>query len=174
VDDAGDVLEVRRCTQPEDSLLAFLRFQNLPNAASSWMVDAEMFDCIGVFDPELAILEDWEMSLRIARFCNPISISEPLSQYRVHAGNRSRDLDLHIAPGFRALNRLFADETLPVEIRSREREVYARFFAMLCGGAFRARRWRACLYWGSRAVWNDPRMMVYIASLPVRRVRRAR
>jgi glycosyltransferase involved in cell wall biosynthesis len=172
VDDELRVLRVRRCTQPRNILLTFLRFQNLPNAASTWVVAREMFDRMGMFDTELAILEDWEMSLRIARYCNPICIPEPLSMYRVHPGNRSRDLDIHVAPGYHVLERLFADPTLPEDIRTHEREIYARFYTMLCGGAFKVRRWGACAWWGFKAVRTDPTMLAYIGALPARRVAR--
>lgn len=172
VDDELNVLYVRRCFQPQDNLLTFLRFQNMPNVASTWMVEREKLIEIGMFDEQLAILEDWELSLRIARHCNPVCIPEPLSRYRVHPGNRSRDLDLHVAPGFRVLDRLFSDPTLPPQIAARRREIYARFFTMLCGGAFKVRRWRACAYWGARAAITDPRMLGYAAALPLRRLRR--
>ena len=170
VDDSFNVLQERRCTQPDDTLLTFLRFQNLPGVASTWLIAREAFDEMGWFDPELTILEDWDISIKAARFCNPISMPEPLTLVRVHPDNRSRNLDIHIAPGFRVLGRLFADPDLPDPIRRRKREIYGRFYTMLCGGAFRARRWRDCAYWGARAVRTDPRMLGYIVAMPVRRL----
>ncbi len=172
VDDSGSVLEVRRCVQPANTLLEFLRFRNMPAAMSTWVVKREMFDRMGVFDTELEILEEWDMSLRIARYCNPISIAEPLARYRVHPGNRSRNLDIHIEPGFRVLARLFSDATLPAEIHAHKAEIYGRFYTMLSGGAFKVRRWRDCAYWGARALRTDPRMVGYMVALPARRVRR--
>jgi glycosyltransferase involved in cell wall biosynthesis len=163
---------LRRCVPVADPLLTFLRFQNLPNAASSWIVKRDLLQDIGGFDPDLVILEDWEFSLRLARYANPLCIDEPLTLYRVHPGNRSRDLGLHIAPGFTVLGRLFSDPTLPAEIRAHEREIYARFYTMLCGGALRVGRWRTCLYWGLRALRTDPRMIGYMAAMPIRRLRR--
>ena len=173
VDNDLQRLSLSRCLPVDSPLLAFLRFQNLPNAASSWIVKRELLDRIGGFNTALIILEDWEFSLRIARFGNPLCIAEPLTLYRVHPGNRSRDLDIHVKPGFIVLASLFSDPTLPPEIRKREREIYGRFYAMLCGGAFRVGRWRACVYWGLRALRSEPRLAGYIAATPVRRMRRA-
>jgi glycosyltransferase involved in cell wall biosynthesis len=174
VDDQLNVLWLKRCTQPENLLLTFLRFQNMPNAPSSWIVDREKLSEIGNWDADLAILEDWEFSLRMARYCNPVCLPEPLSMYRQHPGNRSQELDIHIAPGFRVLGRLFADPTLPAEVRDREREAYARFYTMLCGGALRTNRWSTSAHWGLKAVRTDPRMLSYIAAMPLRRLRRRR
>lgn len=172
VNDQLRPLKLRRCLPVEDPLLSFLRFQNLPNAASSWIVRRETLERIGGFDTSLEILEDWEFSLRLARYANPLCIPEPLTLYRVHPGNRSRNLDIHITPGFRTLGRLFADPDLPEAVRSHEREIYARFYTMLCGGAFRVHRWGACARWGLRALATDPHMIGYMSALPVRRVTR--
>jgi len=172
VDDDLTPRSLRHCLQPENLLLSYLRFQNLPNAASSWVVRRSLLDQIGGFDTGLAILEDWEFSLRLARFANPLCIDEPLSLYRVHPGNRSRDLDLHIQPGLLVLERLFADPTLPQDVRIHEREIYARFYTMLCGGALKVRRPLAVIRWGALALRTDPRMLAYMAALPLRRLRR--
>jgi hypothetical protein len=118
------------------------------------------------------ILEDWEFSLRLARYANPLCIEEPLTLYRVHPGNRSRDLDIHIAPGFTVLDRLFTDPTLPPAVKQHQREIYARFYTMLCGGAFRVHHWRSCLYWGVRALRTDPAMIGYMLATPIRRIGR--
>jgi len=172
VDDRLRPLEVRRCFQPDDSLLTFLRFQNLPNAASTWVIQRGALERFGMFDASLAILEDWDISIKAARHCDPISIEEPLSLYRVHPGNRSRNLEIHIAPGLRILSRLFADPALPQHIRDREREIYARLYTMFAGGALRAGERRACARWGLRAVRTDPRALGYLGALPIRRARR--
>lgn len=172
VDDELRPLKLRRCVPVDDPLLTFLRFQNLPNAASSWVVRRSLIEQIGPFNPDLVILEDWEFSLRLARYANPICIDEPLTLYRIHAGNTSRNIDLHIEPGFRVLEQLFSDPTLPHEVRAHEREIYARFYTMLCGGMFRVGRWRACARWGIRALRTDPRMLAYMAATPARRLGR--
>jgi glycosyltransferase involved in cell wall biosynthesis len=174
VDDELRPLKLRRCVPVENPLLTFLRFQNLPNAASSWIVRRELLDQIGGFDPDLVILEDWEFSLRLARYANPLCIDEPLTLYRVHPGNRSRDLDIHIQPGFIVLGRVFSDPGLPDEVRKHEREIYARFYTMLCGGALRVGRWKDCISWGLRALRTDPRMIAYMAAVPLRRMERRR
>jgi hypothetical protein len=99
---------------------------------------------------------------------------EPLALYRVHAGNRSRDTSLHVEPGHIVLGRLFGDPTLPERVRSREREIYARFYTMLAGGAYTVGDSRRVVQWGLKAIQTDPRMLVYMGALPARRIQRWR
>src|SRR5579863_3741450 len=172
VDDQLRPLKLRRCIPVDDPLLTFLRFQNLPNAASSRVVRRSLIEQIGPFNADLVILEDWEFSLRLARYASPLCIDEPLTLYRVHPGNTSRNIDIHIEPGFKVLQELFADPTLPADVRAHEREIYARFYTMLCGGMFRVGRWGACAAWGLRALRTDPRMLAYMAATPARRLGR--
>jgi hypothetical protein len=166
------VLSERPCHPSVDALLETLRFQNMPCNMSTLLIERRMFDEMGLFDTTLEILEEWDMAIKVARHCGLVSIEEPLSLYRVHPGNRSRNLDIHIAPGFKVLARVFDDSTLPPHIRAHEREIYGRFYTMLAGGAFRSHRWKDCLAWGLRAAHTDPSMLGYMAQLPVRRVSR--
>jgi glycosyltransferase involved in cell wall biosynthesis len=172
VDSDLNPLGLHRCIPVDNPLLAFLCFKNLPNAASTWIVQRAALALIGGFDTTLERIEDWEFSIRVARYGSPICIAEPLSLYRVHEGNRSHDVAAHIGAGQTILDRLFADPTLPSEIRARKREIYARFYTMLCGGMLRIGDVPGCLRWGMRAVLTDPCLIGYMALTPLRRVRR--
>jgi glycosyltransferase involved in cell wall biosynthesis len=174
VNDAMEVLHVRRCFPPKDVLLETLLFQNLPAFLSALVVARDKLNEVGGFDTSLEILEEWDMAIKMARYCNMDALEEPLVLYRVHPGNRSRNLDIHIKPGHLVLNRLFADPDLPPRIRARKRLIYARFFTMLSGGAFQRRRWWECVKWGVKALVTHPACAAYMAALPVRRFRRWR
>jgi glycosyltransferase involved in cell wall biosynthesis len=172
VDDQLNRLALRRCLPVENPLLTFMRFENLPNAGSSWIVRRDALERIGGFDTTLPRIEDWDFSIRLARYANPLCIDEALALYRYHEGNRSHDIDAHVEAGRMILGRLFADPTLPAEIRPHRREIYARFYNMLCGGMFRVGDWRGCAYWGMRAVSTDPRIVGYMLVTPLRRLNR--
>ncbi len=172
VDDQLRPQKLRRCVPVDNPLLAFLRFQNLPNAASSWIVNRALLDRIGDFDSSLTRIEDWDFSIRLARLTVPLLIDEPLTLYRVHANNRSHDIDAHIAPGLTILRRLFSDPSLAPEIRAHEGEIYARFYTMICGGMFRVGRWGGCTYWGVRALLTNPSVLGYMFATPLRRAQR--
>lgn len=172
VDEDLNPLQLKHCRPVSNPMLSFLRLQNLPAAASSWIVKRELLDRIGMFDTELPVHEDWDFSLRLTPHANPICIDEPLTLYRQHGGNISLDVQSHVACGLKILGRVFADPGLSDEIRAHKREIYARYYTMLCGGMFRVGRWRACVYWGLRALLTDPRMLLYIVATPARRLSR--
>lgn len=172
VDDNLQVLYLRPCHPSRDALMESLFFDNLPSFPSTLLIRRQKLEEIGYFDTGLEILEDWEMAIRAARYCNLKSIEEPLTLYRTHPGNRSLDLDIHIAPGLLVLQRLFTDPDLPERIRARRRSVYARLYMMLAGGSLRVGHYRGCARWAVKALWMDPRSLRYMAELPVRRVAR--
>lgn len=172
VDDALEVVDIRPCFTPVDPLLESLRFQNLPSFPSTVLMRRTAIERIGLFDTDLVILEDWEYAVRSARHGLLGVVEEPVTLYRVHLGNRSRDLDIHIEPGFRVLHRLFADPSLREDVRRREREIYARFFLMLAGGSIRAGDRVGAIRWLARGVGRDPRTLPYALALPARRLAR--
>jgi glycosyltransferase involved in cell wall biosynthesis/2-polyprenyl-3-methyl-5-hydroxy-6-metoxy-1,4-benzoquinol methylase len=174
VDDDLRPIEERPCEASTDSLLDTLLFKNLPGLMSTLVVARSDVVAFGGFDTTLAILEDWDLAIKVSRHSNMHSIETPLALYRQHAGNRSADLDIHIAPGFSVLDRLFADPTLPTRIASRRRQVYGSFYTMLAGASLRVHRWPDLARWTARALLSDPRQLAYMAALPARRLRRRR
>jgi glycosyltransferase involved in cell wall biosynthesis len=165
-------LDVRLCSTPADELVEFLMFRNLPAAMCTLVIEREAFLDLGGFDESLEILEDWEFMMRAARHANLRSLPGPLAMYRVHPANRSRDLTLHVRPGYAVLGRMFADPSLPGHIRARRNEAYARFYLMLGGGSLRVRDWRGSLSWTTRAALTHPPALTYAAALPWRRLTR--
>lgn len=172
VDDALRTLEVLRCGPGGDPLIDALQLKNLPAFASALVVRRTCFNRIGGFDASLLILDDWDLAIRIARHCHLASLEDPLTLYRRHPSSQSRAVDIHIEPGLRVLDRLFAEPGLPRKILERRKSAYSAFFRMLAGGNFRARRFGPFLRWGIRAVLTDPTQILYLAGLPLRRLRR--
>jgi glycosyltransferase involved in cell wall biosynthesis len=172
VDDELRVLHVRRCQPSSDALWETLLFRNLPAFLSTLLVRRSKFEEMGYFDTGLEILEEWDMAIKASRFCNMQSIEDSLCLYRIHPGNRSRNLDIHVTPGLVVLERLFADPAIPEHVRSGKPLVYAHFYAMLAGGALKVGRYRDCARWALKAAKTDPRSVRYMAELPIRRITR--
>jgi glycosyltransferase involved in cell wall biosynthesis len=175
INSANEVLHVMPCFSSVDPLLETLFWQNLPNIMSTLLIKRESFEKTGYFDTGLDMIEDWDFAVRLTRFCNFMSIEEPLSLYRVHQGNRSRNqIDLHYKSGTTTLDRLFADPQLPERVRRRRGSVYAHFYAMLSGGSLRSGSKVNSLRWAAKAVILQPTILRYIVSMPLRMIGRKR
>ena len=172
VDDALEVVGARPWDASHTAYLDFLLLRNLPAFSSSVMIRKGAFDAVGGFATDL-VMETWDMACRIARHGRLGGVPEYLVLYRRHAGNRSRNVGQHLETGLRSLNRLFTDPTLDPAIRSQQARIWARFYAMLCGGYFQNREWGSCLYWASRALATSPSVGPYMAGMPLRHLGRA-
>lgn len=174
VDDAMRTLEVRSYNDDGDSLWDALHFRNMPAILSALIVRRSCLDCIGGFDTSLEILEEWDMAIKTARHCALAGIPDPLVLYRVHRGNRSRNVDIHVVPGKRVLDRLFEDPELPQRIARNRRRIYGTLYRMLAGGYFRARQPLSLARWAIRAVATDPAQIAYMLAMPLRKIERWR
>jgi glycosyltransferase involved in cell wall biosynthesis len=170
VDDSLRPLFIGRCPNGKNNLFDVLCFRGLPGFMCTLIAERTLLEEVGCFDPDLIILQDWDLAIRLARRDALYSTAEPMVLYRVHSTNQSKQIDLHIEPGERILANLFADPTLPSNITARRDYVYARFYAMLCGGAFQLGRFSYAAFWARRAIASDPSVLGYLASLPLRRL----
>ncbi len=172
VNDALEVQSVHPCIDTGRALVESLLFQNLPAFLSALVVDRQALERVGMFDTSLEILEEWDMALKMSRFCAMRSVCEPLVKYRVHAGNRHRNVDIHIAPGLQVLDRLYADRGLPPEVVRLRRRAYGTFYRTLAGGYFVQGAYGDVVRWTLRALAADPSQVLYMAAMPARRLRR--
>ncbi len=167
-----EVVGANYCDPDYDSLLDFLFFRNLAGISSTLLIRTERMKAVDGFAQDLVILEDWDLACRLARCGGFRSLADCLVLYRQHSRNRSRDIGIHVEPGFRSLNRLFADPTLDAAIRRREDKVWARFFAMLAGGYAQNKQWMPTLYWAWRAFQRAPPSCLDLGRLAPRRLRK--
>lgn len=174
VDGALQVLGERRCLAPRLDYYEALLFRGMPGLMSTLIMESTLIRELGGFDTSLSILEDWDLALRIVAVSEMRCLDEPLTLYRQHEGNRSANLEIHVAPGLQVLDRVFSDARTPKRIRGRRRRIYSAFYSMLMGSAFRNRQWRAVAGWGAKAVVADPRALGYMAALPLRAIGRQR
>lgn len=173
VDPSLRVIERRTCTPARDTLLDFLMFRNLPAFASCVVVRREIFERVGGFGTDLVILSDWDMCCRLSRVGTIRSLQEPLVLYRQYPNNQSRSVEIHLWSGLRSLRRFFSDPTLEPGIRRQEKQIRARFYAMLAGGYARNGRWGKASQWACRALRTSPAVAPYVAGMPLRRLCRA-
>ncbi len=173
VDDDLNVLDFRPCLDSDDMFLDILRFRNQSQWMSTLILERKIFDEVGFFDTDLAMIEDWEFMLRLSKHCDLKNIEAPLTLYRVYEGNRSKAWGMHIEPGLIILKRVFDDTSLPAYIKQKRAAIYSAFYTTLSGGAFSARDPGGAFKWGVKAVLTHPRALVHIAALPFRRFKKA-
>jgi glycosyltransferase involved in cell wall biosynthesis len=173
VDDELNLLWLEPCRASADPLWDTLCFRNLPGLMSTLMIERAYLEEIGGFDPSLVILQDWDLAIRLARRGQLHSVADVLAAYRYHI-SQSANVEIHIDPGLRVLARAFADPELPASVRDRRDEAYARFYAMLSGGAVKVGDYPQAVRWGVRALRRDARVAGYLAAFPLRRLRRRR
>ncbi len=172
VDNDLNVLNIRPCFDSKDIFLDILRFRNQSQWMSTLILERKVFDEVGFFDTDLAMIEDWEFMLRISKHCDLKNIEAPLTLYREYPGNRSKDWGEHIKPGLTILDRVFNDPTRPAHIDQQRASIYSAFYAMLSGGAYASRDLIAALKWGVKAILTHPGALAYIVALPFRRFKR--
>ena len=174
IDDELRLLWLEPCTRSTDQLWDTLYFRNMPGLMSTIMVERELLEELGGFDSSLVILQDWDIAIRLAQRGQMHSLPDVLSAYRYFDTSQSANVEIHVEPGLRVLEKAFSDPQLPAEIRARRRRAYARFYAMLCGGSIRIKDPRLAVHWGLKALRTDPRVVDYIAAFPRRRLSRRR
>jgi glycosyltransferase involved in cell wall biosynthesis len=174
VDDDLHLLWLEHCDPGDDQLLDTVFFRNMPALMSTLLVERELLEEVGGFDASLIILQDWDLAIRLARRGQLHSLDEVLSAYRYFGTSQSANVAIHVEPGLRVLDKVFADPSLPPAIRERRNAVYARFYAMLCGGSVRIKSPRETVHWGLKALRTDPGVGRYIFGFPRRRLARRR
>ena len=170
VDDQLRLFEERACHPRQDTLLDFLLFHNLPAFASAIVAKREILVELGGFETDLVILSDWNMVCRLSRRGTLRSVPDFLVLYRQYPNNQSRDVSIHLWSGVRSLRRFFQDPTLDRAIRKREQQIWGRFYAMLSGGYIRNHQWNKGLRWALKAIQTSPRVIPYVAGMPLRRL----
>jgi len=87
----------------------------------------------GGFDDTLRAAEDWDLWLRLTAAGGVfIALDHCLCRYRVHEHNWSRDAERMRTGGLRALEKLFADSSLPAALRAEQAPAVAHVHARAC------------------------------------------
>lgn len=112
----GTVLrEITRSTGHElkDLLL------NNPFAVGSWLLRRDWVDRVGVFDPSLRALEDWDLYLRLSLAgCRMAWIGGIMMAYRFHPAQMTREVERMRTSRLAVLDKFFARTDLPEEARA--------------------------------------------------------
>jgi glycosyltransferase involved in cell wall biosynthesis len=154
IDAQGQVLRVNPCIPGARGRIHGLLSVRNVMVGSSVMVRRRAVEALGGFDESLTSIENWDLWIRIAREWAIECIDEPLTLYRVHAGNRSGNIDLRRENIFRVLAKHHDPSDRSPEARRRRRDAYFHAYFNVLGRAYfgqhemgRARRALARAFW---------------------------
>ena len=122
----------------EGTLLPDLLLGNLIHLVAV-MVRRDLVAAAGGFDESLRYNEDWDLFLRLSsRGAVWAAVPESLWEYRVHAGQATRQAIAMLADRVRILERTFAGSLVPEALRGQRPLAFARAYLLGAGECFRA------------------------------------
>jgi glycosyltransferase involved in cell wall biosynthesis len=75
--------------RPHDLMRLLPRWNPMPGGCSNVMARRAALDAVGLFDPRLNVVADWDQWLRLAATGSPALVEKPLIGYRLHTSNMS-------------------------------------------------------------------------------------
>ncbi len=131
-----------------------------PLHVGSVLVRRDWQERAGFFDESLRSYEDWDMWLRLARLGCPMSyVSQPVSLYRFHTAQMTRDGRQMTTATFAVLDKLFADPTLPPDWQAMKDRAYSQANLRKTAQAYRNRDYDTGQESLRQAIALDPSLM---------------
>jgi glycosyltransferase involved in cell wall biosynthesis len=155
IDGEGQPLRVARCPAAgRGRAYAILSTRNFI-VGSSAMARRTAIESAGYYDESLTSAENWDLWIRIARDWEIDFVPEPLTDYRVHPGNRSARVALRERNIFRILEKNHDPADRSPEGRARRRDAYFNaYYTTLGRGHFERLEMGAA----ARAFWRAFRL----------------
>jgi glycosyltransferase involved in cell wall biosynthesis len=131
----GKANGVKGLSHFQDLITAMLCFHamEIPSCSSTGLMRRDWLVADGGFDPALSTCADWDLLVRSLLDTGITYVDEPLTRYRVHGSNMSRNIASIERDMVYAFAKTFADPRLPETVRARRRYAYARMYRMLAG-----------------------------------------
>ncbi len=98
-------------------------------------------------------------------------VREPLMKYRLRHASMHRNLSVFEHDMLRGFAQMFADPAAR-EVHALRRRSYGALYLMLCGSFLYARQWRKTLQYAGKSIASWPPTAAYIATMPLRTVKR--
>jgi glycosyltransferase involved in cell wall biosynthesis len=115
---------------------------------------------VGFFDENLRSYEDWDMWLRLARQgCRMAWLPQPVSLYRFHRAQMTRDGQQMTTATFAVLDKLYADPDLPPAWLALRDQAYSRAHLRAAAQAYFGRNFNQAQAHLTTAVSLDPHLL---------------
>ncbi|MBC7883027.1 MAG: glycosyltransferase [Anaerolineae bacterium] len=128
---------------------------------SATMVRRGCFDTVGLFDPELPNVEDWDMWLRIANRYPVVVLREPLMLYRRHPNCNSKKTSERVL--LRLLDKIF--DHAPEHLLALKAECFGRNYLYLAWKALERGDIAEAWDWRRQALAKYPPLLWYPSGL---------
>lgn len=131
-----------------------------PLHVGSVLVRRDWQEKVGFFDETLRSYEDWDMWLRLAQAgCQMRYVPQPVSLYRFHTAQMTRDGRQMTTATFAVLDKLFGDPTLPPEWQAMKDRAYSQANLRKTAQAYRNRDYDTGQESLRQAIALDPSLM---------------
>jgi len=133
IDAEGRELKVRSCSPEARGRIDRLLSVRNVMVGSSVVARRRAIEEAGGFDENLTSIENWDLWVRIARRWSVEFVDQPLTLYRVHAGNRSADVELRKRNIFRIIAKNHDPRDRSREARRLRRDAYFNAYYYVLG-----------------------------------------
>jgi glycosyltransferase involved in cell wall biosynthesis len=142
-----------------------------PLAVDSILLRRSWIDTVGPFDETLRAYEDWDLWLRLARAgCRMGWVCQPVSLYRFHGQQMTRDAKRMTEANFAVLDKLFADPSLPADWRDMHDLAYSNANLRAASQAYRVGDYDLAKSSLAEAARLNPALLADGADLLTRRI----
>jgi hypothetical protein len=143
---------------------------NIVGSICTVLVQRELLQQVGGFDPQLSQCADWDMWVRLARETEFLYLDEPLVTYRQHDQNMSQNVRLLEHDSVRLLHKAMEHPTTPLALRRKRARIFGRNWMVLAGSYFKAGQYQDFLRCAVLAIQRDPSQAARLLGYPIRRI----
>jgi glycosyltransferase involved in cell wall biosynthesis len=155
IDQDGQRIDREFHTRLPEDLSQFL--VSNPLHVGSVLLRRSWLDRVGLFDESLRACEDWDLWLRLAKAgCTMVCIDRPVSLYRVHVGQMTREPDRMRNAARRVLDKIYNSPDLPEKWLSMKDLVYSRYYLISAAHLYRAEDYPGAMAEMQEAVRLNP------------------
>lgn len=161
-------IEMKRARLLNSAIKDLLLRGNVVGSICTVLCERELFDKVGGFDPKLSQCADWDMWIRLATLTDFLFVDEQLVTYRQHDSNMSRNAILLEQDSLCVLEKGFAMDSVPKEIKNKRRVAFARNYMVLAGTYYHSKLYKHFLRCAAISIKLDVKQMSYLLAFPFR------
>jgi hypothetical protein len=174
IDEADNTVELLPAKEFDNLTQSLLLHSSvIPGSSSSLMLRREVFESIGMFDPDFSQCADWDFLIRASLQIRLAPLDDLLVKYRTSSHNMSSNIERLERDTFGVLDKFYASEA-GNNYKGIKNRVYSNHWLILSGSYLHVGQQRNAARCLARALRTDPTNVGYPLGLPIRALRRIR